>query len=355
VTGRVVEAGQFILGAGGTTVTGGVADAGQASAANALFGGLSGAAPLDPAPASSGTSPDASGRGTLALSFAGNVTHYAYYIVSAQQLNLIEIDTGGNFKTVQAGTAQVQKALTANSINGTSVAGLTGTIISNGVTAPDAIIGVVTITGGTSAAATFDQNSAGTIHTASIGTGSVLSFDPMTGRSLVANSFFVGALIYLSDAGKGFIIDVTPSQNGGCHAFSGPLIPQAAGPFSTQSDLSGNFIALGGGSSNPSIPNFEMAANFDGASSYSAQGDLATSNTAIGSNGQVANFTVSGGFRIDDATLGHGRLQLLGGLIGDPNAGGTDIPFFYLIGPNQFVAIGQTMGVPSGVLFFDPQ
>ena len=354
VSGRIVEAGRFVLGAGGTSVSGGVADAGQAGALNAVFGGPSGAALLDVA-SSSATGPDSSGRGTLTLSFAGNVTKYAYYIVSAQQINLIEIDTGGSFKTVQAGTAQLQNALTASSINATSVAALTGTTVSSGVTAPAVVIGVLSISG-SSAVAHYDANSAGSVFTGVLGTGSFVSpFDPATGRTLIANTLFVGAVLYLYDTGKGFVIDVTPAANGGNHAFSGPLISQASPPFSTQSDLSGNFLALGGGSSKSTIPNFDMAANFDGAFSYSAMGDLTTSNTSIGTNGQVPNFAASGGFRIDDTTLGRGEMQILGGLLGDPNTFATDLVSFYLIGPNQFVAIGETSGVASGVLFFDPQ
>ncbi len=353
VSGRIVEAGQFALGSGGTSVTGGLADAGQAGAQNALFGGVSGGAPLDSA-AASATGPDSSGRGTLTLSFASNATKYAYYIVNAQQLNLIEIDTGGTFHTLQAGTAQLQKTLSANSINTTSVAALTGTTVVNGASAPDVIIGVLSISGN-SANANIDQNRGGSVFTNSLGSGSVLSFDPVTGRSLVANSLFVGAVLYLSDTGKGFVIDVTPAANGGNHAFSGPLVPQAAPPFSTQSDLTGNFIAQGGGSSISTIANFDLAANFDGGSSYSAMGDLTTSNTSIGANGQVPNFATSGGFRIDDTTLGRGEMQVLGGLLGDPNTFATDLVSFYLIGPNQFVAISEAAGVASGVLFFDPQ
>jgi hypothetical protein len=353
VNGRIVEAGQFILGSGGTSVTGGLADAGQAGAQNAVFGGVSGGAALD-VTASSATGPDSSGRGTLTLSFASNSTMYAYYIVNAQQLNLIETDTGGTFHTLQAGTAQLQKTLSVSSINATSVVALTGTTVSNGASAPYVIIGVLSISG-TSAVAHFDQNRAGAVFAASLGSGNVLSFDPATGRSLVANSLFVGAVIYLSDAGKGFVIDVTPLGNGGNHAFSGPLMPQAAPPFSTPSDLSGNFIALGGASSNSNIANFDIAANFNGASSYSAMGDLTTSNTSIGTNGQVSNFATSGGFRIDDTTLGRGEMQVLGGLLGDPNAFVTDLLSFYIVGPSQFVAISETSGVSSGVLFFDPQ
>jgi hypothetical protein len=218
---------------------------------------------------------------------------------------------------------------------------------------------VLSITGGNSVATTFDENSAGTPRTNS-GPGAFVSpFDPATGRTLIAHSFFVGAVIYLYDTGKGFIIDVTPSsQAGGCHAFSGPLIPQSAGPFSIATHLSGNLIALGGGSSSPSIPSVDFAANFDSTISpgtYNFLIDLASSNSTIGSGGQVAGVSLTDHYLIDDANTGHGVIRMIGGIIGDPNTFAADLANYYIIGPNQFVAIGQTMGVPSGVLFFDPQ
>ena len=156
---------------------------------------------------------------------------------------------------------------------------------------------------------------------------------------------------------------MTPTGGGSFnHAFSGPLIPQVAGPFSLQSDLSGNLIGLGGGSSFPSIPNLDIAANFNGVSSYSFEVDLTSSNLSLGSGGQVPDFATSDAFVLDDATLGRGRIRLIGGLFGDTNTFAADIASYYFIGPNQFVAIGLgpqpngTAGGPSsGILFFDPQ
>jgi hypothetical protein len=354
ISGRIVEAGYFVLGTGGTSVTAGLADAGQTGATSALFGGVPGGAPLDMG-SSSATGPDASGRGTLTLSFASNATQYAYYVVNAQQLNLIEIDTGGTFKTVQAGTAQLQQTLTANSINATSVGALTGTTTVAGVPAPDVIIGVLSITGNVPSIV-YDGNSAGNLLAGIHGMGTIFSpLDPTTGRTLLANTFFVAAVVYLYDTGKGFVVDVTPLANGGNHAFSGMLVPQAAPPFSAQGDLSGNAIAVGGASPLSSIPNFDMAVNFDGTSSYSAEGDLATSDTALGANGQVTNFQVGNTYQLLDPTIGRGQIGIFGSLLGDPNAYAADEASLYLIGPNQFVAISKTSGVASGVLFFDPQ
>jgi hypothetical protein len=372
VSGRIVEAGQFVLGAGGTSVTGGVADASQAGGPGSVFGGaLSGAAPLDAA-AASATAPDASGRGTLTLSYAGFVAQYAYYIVNAQQLNIIQLGGGGTLLTVQSGTAHIQNTLTANSINGTGVVGLTG--IDIGQPLSDVIIGVLSITGNTSTttgttSVTFDTNRSGVRGISQTTTGQFFTpFDPTTGRCVIQNlptiaTNFVGAtLIYLYDDGKGYVIDGTPNNGAGAvnHAFSGMLTPQAAGPFSLAADFTGNVIALGGGSSSSSIPNVDMAFNLTGAAgTYSAIFDLTTPNTAIGANGQVVGFQIADLYAMDDPVVGHAFFHLLGGVLGDPNTGADDLATIYIIGPNQFVAIGVGPGagggVPSGVLFFDPQ
>ena len=136
------------------------------------------------------------------------------------------------------------------------------------------------------------------------------------------------------------------------------LVPQSAGPFSLAS-LAGNALGLTGASSNASIPNLDMAINFAGGttapSSYTGVADLTTSNTGIGSGGQASGAQLSGPYIVDDANLGHGRIGFAGGVFGNFSANQTDIASFYLIGPNQFVAI-ETSGLgPSGVLSVDPQ
>jgi hypothetical protein len=159
-------------------------------------------------------------------------------------------------------------------------------------------------------------------------------------------------LFYYYDTGKAYAIDISPNSS---HALSGQLVPQAAGPFSAATDLSGNLLGRAGGASTAGAPNADIASTFNGVSGYDYTLDLTTTNTALGSNGQVVNFSSSDAFQVDDPVTGHGKFQLLGGVLGDPNVGTPDIVSFYLIGPNQFVAIGSVAGVPSGVFFFDPQ
>jgi hypothetical protein len=405
ITGRIVEAGQFVLtmGGGGLSVTGGLADASQANAPTPILGPLdsvrsvvSAGAPLNVG-SSTATSPNpASGRGTLTLSFPGNganaginiTTNYAYYIVNAQQLDLIEIDSGSTFHTVQAGTAQLQAPLSASSINSTGVVALTGSAIvtnnGNSVLSSNVVIGQLAIPGTTANtyAVSFDRNLGGTPlnvmgfpPTAGVGTvgfpaltasgaPTFGAFDPTTGRALLASAPFPGvfvgaAAVYLYDTGRGFVVDVTPTNinfHSINYALSGMLIPQAAGPFSIQGDLSGNSIALTGGSSITSVPNIDFAVNFDAASSsFTSLLDLTTVDAAVGASGQAHDINITDPFLLDDTVLGRGRIGFPGGAFGNFSAPSLDVGVFYLIGPNQMVVIEQSGFGPSGVIFFDPQ
>jgi hypothetical protein len=360
IVGRIVEAGQFTLGASGTGVTGGVADAAQAGAPGpVLFGGAT------PATITAGaaTSPDTSGRGTLTLTINGNATNYVYYVVNAQQLNLIEIDAGGAFATVQAGSARLQQAITTNSLNATSVVALTGTAVSGGATSTYAIVGVLTIPGDGSASVNFELNKAGLVSAGQnplVSTGSVLSFDPTKGRAVLLNTFFFGAAVYLSNAGKGYVIDISRGTDAsGNHGLSGPLVPRTAGPFSVAGDLGGNSIAVAGGSSSPALPNLDFAVTYDGVGTYNTEVDFTNEDLTRGVNGQAQNLLRQGAYTLVDSTVGRGTISFTPGIFGDFTSTQPVYGSFYIIGPNQFVAIGQGpvgTGVdPSGILFFDPQ
>jgi len=358
INGRVVEAGQFILGAGATSITGGVADEGQAGAATPVFGGLAGAAPIAPA-SSSATRPDALGRGTIALSISGSVTQYAYYVVNSSQLNLVEIDAGGALKTVQAGTARNQKALSGTSIQATSVAALTGMTTTGGsAPSPDVIIGVLSNPSGTAPVAHFDSNNSGTVATQQTAAGSfAVPYDSTTGRAIISGAFFADAVVYLYDQGSGFIADVTPATAGVNHGFSGPLVLQSVpGSGFTLQSISGNSIAVAGASSSSSMTNLDLAVNYDGAGNYIAMFDFTVSNLSVGLNGQGTNVLLNGAtYQILDANLGRGELLQVPSGFFNKFPVQSDKMSFYLIGPNQFVAIEDTGLSPSGIMFFDPE
>lgn len=381
--GRIVEAGQFVMGAGATSITGGVVDGAQAQQPTYLIGTGVSPAPIGVGPA---TAPDAAGRGTLTLSINNNgttlATNYAYYVANSQQIDLIEVDNGGTLLTLQSGTAQNQQNLTAGSLdNMNSVIALTGSAPLNGSPAPAVIIGLMSISGAAVMQApvslNFEQNVAGTTNPGQVPstpTGLVYSpLDPTTGRAILASTFFPSSVVYMYGSGQGFLIDITGNQAASInsHAYSGSIIPQTGSPFTVANNIAGNYIAVAGGTPSPMIPNLDYAAAFDAVGNYSAVVDFTTSTLTVGTNGQVAGFPLSGLYSnpLSDPVVGLGTWSFTHEVVGDFNCDPTVNPAcnppgptygaFYMIGPREFVAIGQGPrgggGEPSGIFLFDRQ
>jgi len=391
--GRTVEAGQLILTSSG--VSGGLIDESKAGDATPRYVKV-------PLAVSTLTPPDASGRGTLTLTVnasgvPASSDHYAYYILNSGQLNLIQMDAAPTFGTVFAGVARAQKPLTPTSVNTISVLQLTGmdTVppATNGQPGPDVIIGVMQIPNPNGAtgtyALTFDENDLGKILTSHSASGLVPTFDPATGRgelSAPLSGFGVGfmdeAVFYLYDTGAGFVIDddistcanttnCTPPNNHPItnNAFSGTLTPQATGVQFDNNSLLGNVIFASGGTAIPNIPSVLAGMNFvlDNSAipptTYTAKGDLSSLSSQ---DGNLPNVTFSGTYSVFAASPGsppgHGLLRLPEQTFGVlPGINQLDSASFYLIGPNQGVAIGVQQGANSqpgpysGVMFFDPE
>jgi hypothetical protein len=104
------------------------------------------------------------------------------------------------------------------------------------------------------------------------------------------------------------------------------------------------------------MTNLDLAVNYDGAGDYTAMFDFTVSNTGVGANGQGQSILLNGAtYHIVDANLGRGDLlQVPSGFFNNFPVQ-SDAMAFYLIGPNQFVAIEELGLSPSGIMFFDPQ
>ena len=358
--GRIVAAGQLAFGA--TGITGGVIDQAKAGDPSPTYSATA-------VSASSVAAPDSNGRGTLSITVQNNTTQYAYYVMDSSHIRLIEIDQGGTFGTVQAGTAIQQKTLTSDSVNtSASILQLTGMDEASGTNTPgpDVIIGLLNISSGNSFTLTFDSNDLGTVLMSHPASGAISSFDPTTGRAVVSDpggfesAFVDSAVIYLYDQGSGFFIDTDISTPDGTppdqaitnNAFSGTLTPQTGGPFNS-SKLSGNLVAAFGGSASSNIPNWDLAFNFASSTGmYTAFGNL----TSLPSqDGQAIGAQFGGQYIMMNTVQGHGRLTIPAAVFGDFVSGSTVQASFYMIAPNQFVLIGIQPGLESGVAFFDPQ
>lgn len=307
------------------------------------------------------TGPDEFGRGTLTLNAGGTPAQFAFYLVNDVEMFLMEIDSGAKPGTLLAGVARQQAMFDMNSPSTTAVLQMTGldTVQGGNTLAPDVIIGAMSISGG-SFTLTFDTNDSGSVQTGQQVAGSVLSFDPSTGRGVISiaggstSGFMDTAIFYLYSSGEGFLIDADPASGGAAvnKGLSGNFILQSGGPFSNQT-LAGQSLVGSGASSTPVIPNAEGAAVFDGnAGTFSAIGDL----TAIHkSDGNVTNGSFNGTFQATDPVMGHGTAMVSAELFGNFTKGLLYPATFYIVAPNQFVLIGTQPGASSGVTYFDPQ
>ena len=362
LAGRTVATGQLVFGAQG--ITGGIIDQSKAGNPSPTYSGTA-------ISASSVDAPDSNGRGTLSITVSGLTNDYAYYIVDAGHVRLIEIDRGLNYGTVQAGTAVLQKTLSANSIQATSVLQLTGMDEPSGTDTPgpDVIIGVMAISAQNSFNLTFDSNDLGSVLRSHPAAGTLTSFDPTTGRAVLSDpggfesGFVDSAVIYLYDQGDGFVIDTDISTPNGTppnqaitnNAFSGTLTLQTGAPFNGAAALSANLVAGFGASASSNIPNWDLGVALNSSNgTYSAEGEL----TSLPSqDGLALNAQFGGTYALANSSLGHGELTLPAAIFGDFTSGNTVTGTFYLIAPNQFVLIETSSETPplySGIGFFDP-
>jgi hypothetical protein len=373
--GRTIAAGQLVLGPAG--VTGGLIDQSYQANLTPVFV----AQPLSP---DAQSSPDAAGRGTLTITAAGQSVNYAYYVVDQTHFFLIEIDKGAVFGTVFGGVARSQNALTANSVNGVIVLQLTGFDVypyevPNPIWPVD-IIGLLTVSGGNSFNVQFDINDIGQFLIGQGANGTV-TFDPSTGRAALtspdgfATNFLNAGAWYLYDTGKGFFVEEDISTSGAVgpnsitnRALSGTTLPQLGAPFQL-TDVSGNVIAGFGASSTPLVPNVALGMNIvpptavgtSKAGSYTALGDLTSIATQ---GGKIPDASYSGRIAFVDSTNlanGHGLITFQAPLLGDFSSGAMYQATFYMIAPNQFVAIGEpassgfgSLPPYTGVIFVGP-
>jgi len=362
--GRTIAAGQLVLGAAG--VTGGLID--QSFQAN-----LTPTFVAQPVSPDAQSSPDAVGRGTLTITVLGQSVYYTYYIVDAKHFFLIEMDKGTAFGTVFGGVARSQNGLTASSVNGVGVIQLTGFDVYPYQTPnpiwPVVIIGLLTVSGGNSFSVQFDINDIGQFLIGEGANGTV-TFDPTTGRAALSSpdgfttNFLNAGAWYLYDTGQGFFVEEDISTSGPVgpssitnRALSGTTLPQLGAPFEL-SDVSGNLIAGFGASSTPLVPNVALGMNFvsptavgtSRAGSYTAVGDLTSIATQ---GGKIPDASYSGRIAFIDSTNlanGHGLITFQAPLVGDFTSGTMYQATFYMIAPNQFVAIAEPTNSGFGSL-----
>ncbi len=176
------------------------------------------------------------GRGTAIL-YGLPYSNFSFYVVSADELFFIELETCSNIcsdKSGISGTALRQSGgpFSAASLNGTSVFNLTsaGSGVANGGTVA---VGLDSFGGDGTFSETREMNNAGVITTASTVTGTYTVDTDGLGRGSIGLPGSSLRALYLAGPGKAFVISLGSYE-------AGSFEPQTGGPFSNAS-LSGNY------------------------------------------------------------------------------------------------------------------
>ena len=342
VPSRYSTVGRFTLFANGTSSNA------LADASNAGNGPVFTAKQLFASFTASG--PDGNGRSTMKMTVNGITTNYVYYVMNAANFFVLQMAPSIS-NTLQTGVASKQNLPFSSSTVDTtgSVFALTGS--DAGVPRGISAVGFVQVKGSSTAALTWDTNDAGRIFSDRSSTNGTISFDVNTGRGNLslaggsANGLFDQAVFYLTDSGKGFMLDGSAGASN--RALAGSMEAQIGGPFSGET-VSGATIVRSLGPSISATMNEQEAA--EGVVSKTLSGNnfaVTTTSDFTSQSGSpmsnlVSSFTEA--FAIDPNT-GRGTLT---------SAANTSV--FYIIGPTQYVTIDQMPRPNSAAIkFADPQ
>jgi hypothetical protein len=301
--------------------------------------------------------PDSNGRGTFTLnlsdSFGTTTQNFAYYAITTSRFVAVETDSTAN--EVMTADFSGQASIPANAA-GAGIFGISGvdTSASNEISA----VGQLQITSATPTLGTlnWDANDAGiNIHSGIVGSGESVAYDATTGRGTVtvgsgtAQGLANTLVFYLSAPGAGFVLDGTTGTSNS--AMAGPMLAQAAGPFSSATDLPGvGIVRTRGNHVNNEI-------SLVGLFGTSTQGgyellfyDRTASGGVLSTNGPpVANNGVAASLVGIDPSVGRGTFSFA-------FSSGPSAYAFYVIRPNQFhmIDLNPADGA-SSVFFVSPQ
>jgi hypothetical protein len=297
----------------------------------------------------SGAGLDTNGRGTLTLgitdAFAVTSQTFAFYVVDTNRIVAVETDALASM-TADFSRQQDSTAFTAATADTSgSVFAMAG--VDTALQSDIATIGQLVITGTAPSVGNikWDSTDNGAAVTSSAA-GQAVTFDPTTGRGTLTvttgttNGLANTAVFYLTSSGQGFILDATLGTTN--RALAGTLTPQATGPFSAATDLSGMGIVRGrGASANDPFSLVGLFTPSSTAGQYQiVYDDRLVNNNAIATFNDGSNMGITPAAAID--ATGRGTFT------------NPDTNAFYVIGPNQFVFI-DISALSNPDLFFVDQ
>jgi hypothetical protein len=303
------------------------------------------------------SAPDSNGRGTFTLSlsdtFGTTSQVFAYYAITASRFVAVETDSTAN--EVMTADFSGQASIPANAA-GAGIFGISAVDVaaSNEISA----VGQLQILSATPTLATlnWDANDAGTnIHSGIVGSSEAVAYDATTGRGTVtvgsgtAQGLANTLVFYLSAPGEGFVLDGTTGTSN--TAMAGPMLAQAAGPFSSTTDLAGvGIVRTRGNHVNNEISLVGLFGPATGGGYALEFYDRTASGGALSTNGPpVANNGVAASLVGIDPNVGRGTFSFA-------FSSGPSSYAFYVIRPNQFYMIDlNPADGASSVFFVSPQ
>jgi hypothetical protein len=260
---------------------------------------------------------DANGRGTVQIKVDGVPINAAVYIVSASELILIDIDSGGNLYV----ESSVRQSGTFNqgSLNGNAIGrGSRKAKANTDNPQSEAIVLQATADGNGDISFAEDLNSGGTFGQATQSGTYVVASNSRTVVTLTSGAVIV---CYLVTSNGAYCINAIPaSGNNNAGAEVTYLEPQTAGPFGLGS-ISGEY--MGG-----SLPQYISSTNSSIDSAFSdGMGNLSFITSESGPGGTLQNQPGNGTYTVDST----GAITVSGG--------GSVIAYGFVVGPGRFILI----------------
>ncbi|MGO9647906.1 MAG: beta strand repeat-containing protein [Terriglobales bacterium] len=261
------------------------------------------------------------GRGTATISIAGQgTTSYSFYIVSATQLLLMEIDQVAG--QVSGSMLQQPRSFGASALSGTSVL-QTSAISGSGASAVgQSQVGLFSGDGGGNFTVNTDENTGntnenlrGTLSSPSC-TGSYSSIGTSTGRTTLSYSgpACAESVLYMVSTNQAFVMGTDANVTFG-------FMENQSGPFTTAS-LSGTYA---GGSIATVLPSAGTQVDIEVADGVSAV-NFTTDSSTSGGLGQ--NLDTSGTYSLPTGTSR-----------GTITVGGIQTEIFYMVSPTEFISL----------------
>jgi hypothetical protein len=254
------------------------------------------------------------GRGTATISITGQgTTSYSFYIVSATQLLLMEIDQAAG----QVSGSMLQQALPfgSSSLSATSVLQTSAISGSGGGAVTQSQVGLFTGDGVVNFTVNTDENTGSIMSTPSC-TGTYSSIGTSTGRTTLTYSGTACAesVLYMVSTNQAFVMGTDANVTFG-------FMENQSGPFTTAS-LSGTYA---GGSIATVLPGAGTQVDIEVADGVSAV-NFTTDSSTSGGLGQ--NLDTSGTYSLPTGTSR-----------GTITVGGIQTEIFYMVSPTEFISL----------------